>query len=140
MKIGILGAGKVGKALGSAWVRNKHEVMHGAREGRSNTGDVHSGSIDEAARFGDVVVVALPWQAAYDLLSSLDLNGKTAIDCTNPGRAAPTASGHPVSGSEALQARAPGAKMVKTFNITGAINMENPSYGGEPLAMFYCGR
>jgi len=34
---------------------------------------------------------------------------------------------------------AKGAKVVKIFNTTGFANMADPSYGGEPIEMFYCG-
>jgi len=134
MKIGILGAGNVGSALGNAWARHQHEIMFGSREPGPEKGATRSGTIEEAGKFGEVVALALPWQAAHDLLPSLKLAGKTVIDCTNP-------LGHVLtsSGAEALQALAPGAKFVKAFNTTGANNMANPTYVGGPLAMFYCG-
>jgi len=69
----------------------------------------------------------------------LNLAGKTVVDCTNLRGPIPASNGHPSSGAEALQTRAPGAKLVKVFNTTGANNMANPSYPGGPLAMFYCG-
>ncbi len=139
MKIGILGAGNVGGTLGKAWLRHKHEVTFGSR----NPGDVQagarSGSVQEAANFGDVVVLALPWQTAYDLLPSLNLSGKTVIDCTNLRGPVPGSKDYATSGAQALQALAPTAKLVKAFNMTGANNMANPTYKAGPLVMFYCG-
>ena len=136
MKIGILGAGNVGKALGNSWARHKHEIIFGSRDPGTFKG---SGTIEDAANFGEVVVLALPWQAANDLLPSLNLTGKTVVDCTNLRGPVPASNGHASSGAEALEARAPGAKLVKAFNTTGANNMQNPAYPGGPLAMFYCG-
>ena len=139
MKIGILGAGNVGSALAGAWLHQKHEVMFGVRQPLPEPGNARSGDLEEAARFGTVVVLALPWQAAYEVVSSLDLNQKTVIDCTNGSRSARASSGSWSSGAEALQARSPGARIVKAFNITGANNMKDPLYPGGRLAMFYCG-
>jgi predicted dinucleotide-binding enzyme len=139
MKIGILGCSNVGKALGNSWARHKHEIMFGSRDPGSVEGSVHSGTIEEAARFEKVVVLALPWQAAHNLLSSLNLAGKTVIDCTNLRGPFPPSNGHHSSGAEALHACAPGAKLVKAFNTTGANNMASPTYPGGALVMFYRG-
>jgi predicted dinucleotide-binding enzyme len=125
MKIGILGAGNVGKALGDGWMRHKHEIQYGER-----------GKMEEAAAFGEVVVLAVPFQAALDIVPAVDLAGKTVIDCTNALGRVP---GKTSSGAEAIQERVPGAKVVKCFNTTGANNMERPDYPGGPLAMLYCG-
>jgi predicted dinucleotide-binding enzyme len=85
------------------------------------------------------VVLALPWQAAHDLLPTINLAGKIVVDCTNSRTGIRAEDGRPMSGAEALQARAPGAKVVKAFNTTGANNMARPKYPEGPLAMFYCG-
>jgi 8-hydroxy-5-deazaflavin:NADPH oxidoreductase len=139
MKIAVIGAGNVGSALANEWLRHKHDIVFGSRDPGSAESPIRSIAVDEAARFGDVVVIALPWQVAYDLLPSLNLADKIVIECTNPLRAAPAVNGGAASGAEALQARAPKAKLVKAFNTTGANNMQNPAYGEGRLAMFYCG-
>ncbi len=140
MKIGILGAGNVGGALGRAWQRRSHDIMFGVRNGRSGEKTARFGAMEEAAGFAEIVVIALPWQAAYELVPLLDLQDKTVVDCTNPPpRAAAVLQGSFASGAEALQARAPRARMVKAFNTTGANNMDNPIYDEGRLAMFYCG-
>src|SRR5579859_3348073 len=138
MKIGILGAGNVGGALGDAWRRHEHEIMFGVKNPGAAKSLAHSGSVRDAARFGEVVVIALPFQAAYDLTPSLDLKDKTVIDCTNV-MGALRAAGSFESGAETLQALAPDARFVKAFNTTGANNMKNPDYRDGRLAMFYCG-
>ena len=136
MKIGILGAGNVGSALGAAWLRHKHAIMFGSRD--PVQGAARSGSAAEAAQFGEVVVIALPWQAAHDLLPSLALDGKTVVDCTNAPRAALASQGFN-SAAEALQARSPGARFVKAFNTTGFNNMNHAQYAAGRVAMFFCG-
>ena len=139
MKIGILGAGNVGSALGNSWQRHKHEIMFGSRNREAEQGPAHFGTMQEAAQFGEVVVLALPWQVAHDVLPSLNLAGKVVIDCTNVRSPTPDAK-HPfASGVQALQARASAGNFVKAFNTTGANNMADPTYPGGALVMFYCG-
>jgi len=150
MKIGILGAGNVGGALGESWARRGHEIVFGVRN--PGTDEVRAllsrcgakasaSSAAEAARASDAIVNALPWPAAKTVLEGLDLQGKVLLDCANPLK--PDLSGLEVgtntSGGEMVAAWAKGAKVVKIFNTTGYANMENPSYGGEPIPMFYCG-
>jgi len=94
MKIGILGGGNVGSALGVAWTRKGHEVVFGVRNPASaemttvlaqTSGKARAGSAEEAAEFGEVVVNALPWPATKVVLSGLKgLSGKVLLDCSNP--------------------------------------------------------
>src|SRR5262245_19829422 len=93
MKIGVLGAGNVGGALGKRWAKAGHEVHFGVRNpaaedvtallgecaGHGSAGEPRA-AIDEA----DVVVCALPWSAVLQALSALDLKGKILLDCSNP--------------------------------------------------------
>ncbi len=150
MRIGILGAGNVGGALGTAWARHGHEVVFGVRN--PDSPEVHallqrSGprgrgeSVPDAVRSAEVVVNALPWPATRGVLEKLDLAGKILLDCVNPLK--PDLSGLEVgattSAGELVAGWAKGARVVKIFNTTGFGNMENPSYGGKPVTMFYCG-
>ncbi len=149
MKIGILGAGNVGGALGESWACHGHEVVFGVRNPES--AEVLSllkrcgpgGRADtpaDAVRSGEVIVNALPWPATKAVLESLDLGGKILLDCTNPLK--PDLSGLEVgtttSGGELVAAWAQRAKVVKIFNTTGFANMVNPVYDGKPVAMTYC--
>jgi 8-hydroxy-5-deazaflavin:NADPH oxidoreductase len=150
MRIGILGAGKVCGTLGTAWARHGHEVFFGVRN--PDSADAHallhrSGprgraeSVADAVRSAEVVVNALPWPATRGVLETLDLSGKILLDCANPLK--PDLSGLEVgtttSGGELVAGWAKSARVVKIFNTTGFANMANPSYGGEPITMFYCG-
>jgi predicted dinucleotide-binding enzyme len=132
MKIGLLGGGSVGEALGVAWAKQGHEILFGV--GHPDSEEVEAllarcgpaaraGTLTEAARFGEVLAVALPWQAAYDVLPTLDLTGKIVIDCSNPLTNLPEGV---ASGAEALARRSPGARFAKAFNTTGAENMADP--------------
>jgi hypothetical protein len=100
------------------------------------------GSVAEAAAFGEVVVLATPWEATEEAIRSAgDLAGKIVFDCTNPlaPQLAGLTLGHTTSAGEQVASWAPGARVVKVFNTTGANNMANPDFHGVAATMFYCG-
>ncbi|HXY15037.1 MAG TPA: NADPH-dependent F420 reductase [Terriglobales bacterium] len=151
MKIAVIGTGNVGGALGKGWAKKGHSVTFGVRdkadeklksllkEAGPNAG---AASVQEAAAFGEVVVFATPWSATQDAIRSAgDLNGKIVFECNNPVK--PDLSGlqfgQTTSAAEQVASWAPGAKVVKVFNTTGAGNMANSHYPDGPPAMFYCG-
>lgn len=150
MNIAIIGAGRVGAALGTRWARAGHQVMYGVRKPddpkiTSLLGDTpkgRAGSVAEAAAFGDVVVLATPWSATESALRAAgSLAGKVVVDVTNPlnENFSSLTVGHTSSGGEMVAAWARGAKVVKTLNSTGSNNMLNPKYGSETVSMFVCG-
>lgn len=123
MKIGVIGSGRVGSALGNAWQRTGHDVTFVGREG-----------IAQAVSPQTVVLLAIPWAAVESVLHAAgSLNGKVLLDCTNG--APPDAR----SGAERIASWAPGAHVVKIFNQTGSANMASPRYGEQALTMFYAG-
>lgn len=153
MKVGILGSGDVAKALGKGFLASGHEVMLGSREadkvkGWSDHAHAKHGTFTEAARFGDVVVVAVKGTVAVDAVKSVaaGIEGKPVIDATNPIADAP-----PVNGilqfftgpndslMERLQAAVPGAHFVKAFSCVGNPFMYKPTFPGGPPTMFICG-
>ena len=155
MKIGVLGSGVVGETLASGFLRKGHEVMRGSREpGKLSAwkeqggAKAQAGTFEQAARFGEVVVLAVKGSAAVELAGSLAtaLSGKVVIDTGNPIAEAP-----PVNGVlrfftgpndsllERLQARVPAARFVKAFSCVGAANMVDPKLPGGPPTMFICG-
>ncbi|HTG32225.1 MAG TPA: NADPH-dependent F420 reductase [Thermoanaerobaculia bacterium] len=149
MRIGVIGAGSVGGALGRGWLRAGHEVTFGVRNPsdpksarlREETG-AQAASVAEAAASGEVVVFATPWEATQDAVKSAgDLAGKIVFDCTNPlaPRLSGLTHGFDTSAAEQVASWAPGARVVKIFNTTGANNMENPDFHGVAATMFYCG-
>ncbi len=151
MRIGIIGAGNVGGTLGRAWAKKGHQVMFGVRHPadpklRELLAQIGAGSsagtVAEAAAAAELVALATPWGATQAALRSAgNLAGKIVLDCTNP--VAPDLSGlavgHTTSGGEQVAAWAPGARVVKIFNTTGAGNMANPRFGAEAATMFFAG-
>ena len=93
MKISILGAGYVGRSLSAAAVKAGHKAMISNSRGPqtlfSETAIIgcEAGTIEEAAVFGDVVVVAIPLKH-YEAIPVEPLAGKVVIDANNyyPGR------------------------------------------------------
>lgn len=143
MKIGIIGAGNVGSALGGGFAKAGHEVVYGLREGsaRALPEGARAASVRDAAQGSEVVVLATPWGAVPEALAAAgDLAGRVLVDTTNP--IAPgfkLAVGHTNSGGEEVARLAQGARVVKAFNSTGFENMANPRYGERRAAMFLAG-
>jgi 8-hydroxy-5-deazaflavin:NADPH oxidoreductase len=89
MKIGIIGSGHVGGTVGSLWAKAGHTIMFSSRHpdelgavARQTGAQV--GSIGEAATFGDVVLISVPWAAyAAALAEAGPLAGRVVIDTTN---------------------------------------------------------
>ena len=156
MKVGILGSGDVGQALGRGFHSRGHEVMMGTRHPSSDEvkawladlGDRSSvGSFAESARFGDIAVIATAWSGTENMLrlaGADNLRGKVVIDVTNP--LAFTEHGPPGlaigttdSAGETVQRWLPESKVVKAFNIVGNSHMVDPQFPGGPPDMFICG-
>jgi predicted dinucleotide-binding enzyme len=119
MNIGIIGTGRMGTGLAKHWVKIGHNIMLGSRDpekARAIAAEigVQSGTQAEATGFGEVVVLATPWNATEAVARSLPLVGKIVIDCTNdlsPVR------GETLRGTAQEVAEwAAGAKVVKAFN------------------------
>jgi 8-hydroxy-5-deazaflavin:NADPH oxidoreductase len=124
MKIGILGAGYVGRALATAAVRTGHRAMLSNSRGPETLFSDKAvlqceiGTIEEAANFGDVVVVAIPTKH-YKSVPVEPLAGKVVIDVNNyyPERdRMPELDGGTTTSSELLAAHLPKSKVVKGFN------------------------
>ncbi|MFL9869112.1 NADPH-dependent F420 reductase [Paraburkholderia fungorum] len=133
MKIGILGAGFIGRAM-AALARNAgHEVMISNSRGPQTLTSTAAalgcalGTAEEAAKFGDVVIVAVPF-GSLDALPVAALDGKIVIDTSNhypdrDGRIEALESGSTTT-SQMLAAALPGAKVVKAFNAILAKDLE----------------
>jgi predicted dinucleotide-binding enzyme len=155
-KVGILGSGVVGQALGTGFVKYGYEVMLGTRdktklnEWSDSAGENgHTGSFEGAAAFGDMIVLACKGTAAKTVLEMAgaeNLAGKTIMDATNPIADAPPDHGvikyftdQNESLMEALEKSFPDAHFVKAFSCIGSNLMVNPDFNGEKPAMFICG-
>jgi predicted dinucleotide-binding enzyme len=148
MRIGIIGMGNVGSALGSRWSNAGHDVCFGVRDPAN--ADKHSaardmkasiGSVHEAAQ-AEVILLAVRWNSVPDALKSAgDLTGKVILDCTNPVNSDLTdlTMGHDTSAGEVIAMMEPQARVVKIFNTNGAKNMADSDYGAHKVTMFYAG-
>jgi predicted dinucleotide-binding enzyme len=156
MKIGVLGTGDVGQALGRGLVSVGHDVRMGSREAgnvkaqawASKTGErASAGTFADAAAFGEIVFVATIWSGtenALRLAGAKNLAGKVVVDVTNPLVSAPNAPpslalGNTDSGGEQVQRWLPESRVVKAFNIVGNAHMFHPDFPGGPPDMFICG-
>jgi predicted dinucleotide-binding enzyme len=155
MRIAMLGTGVVGEALGTGLVGLGHEVMMGSRDASNEkarawankTGSKASvGTFAEAARFGELAVLATLWSGtenALRLAGPENLRGKVVIDATNPldfSQGKPRlAVGFDDSGGEQVQRWLPGARVVKAFNTIGSHLMVHPKMPGGPPSMFVAG-
>src|SRR3954465_6001396 len=88
LKIGVIGSGRIGSTLGGLWAKAGHEVMFSDRDAeqakRAMDGAgprARSGSVKEAAAFGDVVLIAVPYGAlpAVQNEAGAALKGKVVI-------------------------------------------------------------
>lgn len=143
MKIAIIGAGNVGRALGGA-LRTDHDITYGVRspdDAKYADLDAPAAANEAAAAASDVVVLCTPWQGTEQAVKACgDLTGKVLIDCTNPLTPDFTALavGHTTSGAEQIAAWAPGARVCKAMNQIGAPMMDRPQLPSAPV-MFVCG-
>lgn len=132
MKIAVLGAGRVGRTLGGRWSAAGHDVVYGVRDpGDPKHADLAARATPADAVSGtDVVLVALPWDAAEAVLRSVDVGDAVVLDATNPLAAgARQLEGHPdLSGAELVAQWSGSRRVVKAFNTTGSANMADPSY------------
>jgi 8-hydroxy-5-deazaflavin:NADPH oxidoreductase len=151
MNIGILGAGRMTNALGRRFVKSGHRLVVSysrdpARLEKTATdlgGGTRAASAEEAARFGDVVLLSVGWNgAAAALKAAGSLAGKTLWSIVTPLR--PDLSGLVVgtttSGSEELAKVVPGAAFVAGWPPFADV-LASPSapFGPDRPTLFYCG-
>jgi predicted dinucleotide-binding enzyme len=155
MKVGVLGSGDVAKTLASGFLKHSHEVMMGTRSpdklkdwgAKNRKGRV--GTFEQAAKFGELVVLAVKGTAAADALraaGAANLASKPVIDACNPIADAPPTNGVlkffsnlDQSLMEKLQKEFGSARFVKAFNSVGNACMVNPQFKGGKPTMFICG-
>ncbi len=155
MKVAVLGSGVVGQVLADGFLRHGDEVMRGSREPaklaswKAGAGPTaRTGTFEEAARFGELVVLAVKGTAAEGVVRGCApaLAGKPVIDTTNPIADAPPVdgvlqffTGPNESLLERLQRAVPDACLVKAFSCVGNALMVNPELPGGKPTMFVCG-
>ena len=149
-KIGIVGSGRVGGTLGGVWVKAGHQVMFSSRNIAHDKAlaaglgpNARAGTPREAAAFGEVVMISVPYGALPAVGKDLAdlIKGKVVIDTCNPfvhrdGEIATWAreKGAGLASAELL----PGARIVRAFNAVGYTRMgtahQEPGRVGMPIA------
>ena len=153
VKVGVIGSGEVGKALARGFLMLGHEVKIGSRDPEKladfvgSAGErASSGTFEEVAKFGDLVVLATlggAAESAINMAGKSNFDGKVVIDATNPldfSTGAPRLSvGFNDSLGEQVQRLLPKARVVKAFNTVGNAHFVKPDFPNGPPTMFIAG-
>jgi predicted dinucleotide-binding enzyme len=151
MRIGLIGAGRIGGNAGRLFTQAGHEVLFSFSRDRAKLevlaaevgNDARTGTPREAVEFGEVVMLSVPWATVDGALEAAGpLDGKVLIDTTNQ-----FTRGGLVELPEGLSAaafnarRAKGARLVKAYNtLTAAFQAEAAHRpASERVAMFFAG-
>lgn len=144
MRIGILGAGMIGGTLGALWAKAGHEVVVSSRHPEAlgplvqRVGHgLRAGGLEEAAEFGEAVLLAIPFGATPGLAEGVKqrLVGKVVLDAGNPFARREAAAMAELEregrGSGHWTARhLPGARVVKAFNTVYYRTLETQAHHG----------
>ena len=144
MQIGIIGAGMIGSTLAKLWADAGHDVMLSSRHPESLAPLVKrigprasAGTPNEAAAFGEVVMLTVPLKAVSDVAHSLEqaLKGKIVLDTGNAyerrdGSAAADATADRRGSAAWASAMFPGARWVKAFNTVNYRTLEAEAHRG----------
>jgi 8-hydroxy-5-deazaflavin:NADPH oxidoreductase len=143
MRIGILGAGRIGGTLGRLWIDAGHDVLVSSRHPEAIT-ELPAGKPRRAADFGELVLLAVPWASVTETADEVApaVAGKIVVDATNPyGPEGPVDLGGEGS-SEVVAGRLLATRLVKCFNtIQWARLRDEGRPEGDPrrLAVFVAG-
>lgn len=146
--IAVIGTGSVGSSLGPRFAELGHTVVYGSRAPdredvqalvAATSKSASAATPQEAAKGADIVLLAVPWNVAEEVLVSLgDLSGKIIMDPINPRvvdedgwRDYPTY----ISNAERLQALAPRSMVVKAFSTISADTMRDPGIVDHPVTI-----
>lgn len=149
MKTAILGTGKMGSAVGRQLAAAGHEVVFGSRDPQTTAAKfagekrIRVTGYAEAARQGEVSIIAVPWAHALDLIRKIraELDGKLVVDLTNPLAAdiSHLVVGGTSSAAEQIAGVLTGSRVVKALNGITADNFRTPDFSGDVAQVFYCG-
>lgn len=143
MNIAIVGTGNIGGALATKWALKGHTILLGVNnknqfKGREllNNQNTSVSSISEAVSKSEVVLIAIPPTAIFEVLPQLNnVTGKIVIDATNSVRQSP----EPYKTVYHCLMEKTQGDVVKCFNSTGFENILNPTYQGNGIDMFMAG-
>jgi predicted dinucleotide-binding enzyme len=157
MKIGIIGTGNMGQALGGGWARAGHEVLFGSRQPEKARqaaadagGGAQAGDFDDAAAFGEVVLYTVRGVYPSKLLRRPEaLAGKIVVDCNNrdvgddahPGQFKIEAPPPGPTLTEMLAADAPTARVVKAFSTipSPVFALGRAAVAADRVSVYVCG-
>ena len=140
MRIGVIGSGRIGGAVGLQWARAGHEILFSSRNPEELTELVEragprtrAGFPDEAAEFGEVVFIAVPYAALPQVGRDYGpaMRGKVVIDCSNPytERDGPMAAEALAMGAGLASAGfLPGVRLVRAFNAINYRSVESEAH------------
>jgi 8-hydroxy-5-deazaflavin:NADPH oxidoreductase len=130
-RIGVIGSGNIGQAVGEAWRRAGHDVVYASRSPEPP----RTVAIADAIAGAGVVLLALPGGAVPQLLAEHGpaLDGRLVIDATNDIGA------ERLHHADAYGQFAPGARFVRAFNTLGFEMLTDPLIDGGPADLFWCG-
>ena len=148
LKIGIIGTGHIGGTLATLWVQAGHEVLLSSRHPQQLQAlaqalgpKAHTGTPREAALFGEVVLVSVPYAALPQIGRDLQavLAGKVVLDTGNPypQRDGPMAVQARAQGTGVASAQfLPGVRLVRAFNAINAGDLRREAHrSGTPIAI-----
>jgi predicted dinucleotide-binding enzyme len=156
MKIGIIGSGRIGGNAGKLFARAGHEVLFSFSRDRAKLdalaeevgNGARAGTPEEATRFGEVVMLSVPWSLVDEALEAAGpLDGKVLVDTTNQFGRDENGNFGVLELSDGLSAaaynarRAEGARLVKAYNtMTAGFQAEAAGRTGpDRVVMFYAG-
>ncbi|NMG09645.1 NADPH-dependent F420 reductase [Brasilonema sp. UFV-L1] len=156
MKIGIIGAGNMGAALGKIWAKAGHQVIFSySRDEKklhqlaASAGETaKAGTPQEAVTQSDVILFAVWVPSLEDVIHAVgSLDGKIVITCVSglqpdfTGQTIGLPTDLKISVAETIQQLAPNAKVVEAFNTTFAeiIASDSRQFGDHRPSIFYCG-
>jgi NADPH-dependent F420 reductase len=153
MRVTIVGAGNMGRGIGTRLVSGGHEVQvidHDPEDARELADELNAQAAgaaksDEGGTVqGDVAVLAIPYPKLPEALEQYgdDLGGKIVVDITNPIDVSTMdrlATPPGVSAAEEIAQRVPNARVVKAFNTTFAGTLVAGRADGEPLDVLIAG-
>ena len=147
MKVAIIGAGNVGKALATSLTRAGHDVTlaaHSPETARAAAREIGAGSAKDAAsavKDARVVILAVPYTAEEAVAAEIadGTVGRTVVDVSNPLKADFSGLATGTSAAEELQQRLPGAHVVKAFNTVFASMQADPTANGVTIDAYIAG-
>lgn len=148
LKIGVIGAGRIGGTVGGLWVKAGHEVLFSSRHPDRLKGLVDglgprakAGFPREAAAFGEVMLVSVPYAALPQIGRDFakELAGKVVLETGNPFPGRDGEMAIPARAKGTGQASAeflPGVRLVRAFNSVGHYSLRSGAHrAGEKIAI-----